>query len=85
MCASLKNVQYFKARKRPQKGALKTPIRRLTPNCRIFLSSPHQRQYATEIERFLTAMGVTVDLCIYRETVKPTNLDIDDHISELQG
>ena len=60
------------------------PIQRSTPNCRIFVENDGQRNYATEIERKLRALGVTVDFTIWKDTLRKSKMPLEKHLGLLQ-
>ena len=81
---NLATISKDEARKLPREGATLPAIHRLTPQCRLFLESEHDRMYACQIERKLRALGITVDSCIWKETARRTKHDaLDGHLNEM--
>merc|ERR1711892_481905 len=70
---NIATISKEEARKLPRGGAALKPVLRATQNCRIFIENDHQRLYACYFERFLKTLGVTVDLTVWKETVRKKN------------
>ena len=68
----------------PRGGAALKPILRTTPNCRIFIENDHQRLYAAHFERSLKALGVTVDLTVWKDGIRKHKNPIEYHLAQLQ-
>jgi len=68
----------------PRGGAALKPVLRATQNCRIFIENDHQRLYACYFERFLKTLGVTVDLTVWKETVRKKKDTLEFHLAQLQ-
>lgn len=73
------------ARKLPREGATLPPIRRSTPQCRIFIEGDNDRLYATQIERKLRILGVSVDTTIWMQTVRRQRKTIEEELTEMQN
>lgn len=73
------------ARKLPREGATLPPIRRTTPQCRIFIEGDNDRLYATQIERKLRILGVSVDTTVWMQTVRRQRKTIEEELTEMQN
>merc|ERR1711892_1373482 len=81
---NIATISKEEARKLPRGGAALKPVLRATQNCRIFIENDHQRLYACYFERFLKTLGVTVDLTVWKETVRKKKDTLEFHLAQLQ-